>query len=83
MLSRADTLDADLWGAMVTNRSGVDVLLAPESLVEGASELRDAAPIVEYARQSYDAIVLDASGMYGPWNLSQARTADEVLLVTG
>jgi pilus assembly protein CpaE len=82
VLSRADTLDADLWGAMVTNRSGVDVLLAPESLVEGASELRDAAPIVEYARQSYDAIVLDASGIYGSWNLSQARTADEVLLIT-
>lgn len=82
VLSRADSLDADLWGAMVTSRAGVDILLSPETLLEGASELRDSAPIIEYARQSYDSVVLDAGGVYGAWNLSQAQAADEVLLVT-
>ncbi len=82
VLSRADSLDADLWSAMVTSRAGVDVLLSPDALLEGASELRDSAPIIDYARQSYDAVVLDAGGVYGAWSLSQARAADEVLLVT-
>ena len=82
VLSHAAALDTDLWKAMVTNRNGVDVLLAPELLMEGANELCDASSIIEYARQNYDTVVLDAGGVYGEWNLSQARLADEVLLVT-
>jgi pilus assembly protein CpaE len=82
VLSHADTLDSDLWKAMVTTRHGVDVLLAPELLMEGANELCDAAPVIEYARRNYDCVVLDGAGVYGDWSLSQTRLADEVLLVT-
>src|SRR6202008_4001652 len=40
-LQHAFELDADLWGGMITNVNGVDVLLAPELMVEGAQDLRD------------------------------------------
>ena len=82
VLHRSGSLDTDLWKAMVTSREGVDILLAPEILVEGISELRDVTPIINYAREHYDIIILDAGSVYGPWNLSQAHHADEILLVT-
>ncbi len=82
ILPRIADLDQDLWKAMVTTRENIDVLLSPESLSEAAMDLEDARPILEYARQAYDVIVLDGGGAYGPWNLSQAAIADHVLLVT-
>ena len=82
VLHRSGSLDTDLWKAMVTTREGVDILLAPEILVEGISDLKDVTPIINYARDHYDIIILDAGSVYGPWNLSQAQHADEILLVT-
>lgn len=82
VLHRSGSLDTDLWKAMVTSREGVDILLAPETLVEGISELNDVTPIINFARDHYDIIILDAGSVYGPWNLSQAHHADEILLVT-
>jgi pilus assembly protein CpaE len=81
-LLRAHELDKDLWNAMVTPVHGVDVLLAPEMMVEGGQDLRDPSPILEFARRNYDVVMLDTSGVYGEWNLNQARMANEVLLVT-
>jgi pilus assembly protein CpaE len=81
-LQCAHELDADLWNAMVTNVNGVDVLLAPELMVEGTQDLRDPSPILEYARHAYDVIIVDTGGVYGDWNLNQARLASELLLVT-
>ena len=81
-LARAHDIDADLWKAVVTNRQGVDVLLSPEVMTEGMSELTDASSIIEYARGTYDLVLLDTGGVYGQWNLSQAQLADEIFLVT-
>lgn len=81
-LQRSHELDTDLWGAMVTNVGGVDVLLAPELMVEGTQDLHDPSPILEYARHAYDVIVIDTGGVYGDWNLNTARLANELLLVT-
>jgi MinD-like ATPase involved in chromosome partitioning or flagellar assembly len=67
---------------MVTRVQGIDVLLAPEILVEGANDLRDPSPILDYARHNYDVVIIDAGGVYGEWNLNQARIANELLLVT-
>jgi pilus assembly protein CpaE len=82
VLARVHEIDADLWRAMVTNRQGVDVLLSPEVMTEGMTELTDASSIVEYARNAYDLVVLDTGSVYGEWNLSQAQIADEILLIT-
>lgn len=81
-LARSQDIDADLWKSIVTTRQGVDVLLSPEVMTEGMSELRDASGIIEYARGTYDLVVLDAGSAYGDWNLSQLQLADEILLVT-
>jgi pilus assembly protein CpaE len=82
VLQRANELDMDLWNAMVTPVNGVDVLLAPELIVDGMQDLRDPSPILDYARHVYDVVVIDAGGVYGEWNLNQARQASELLLVT-
>ena len=82
VLVRGAELDHDLWNSMVTKVQGIDVLLAPEILVEGANDLRDPSAILDYARQNYDVVVIDAGGVYGEWNLNQARVANELLLVT-
>jgi pilus assembly protein CpaE len=81
-LQHAHELDVDLWGGMVTDVNGVDVLLAPELMIEGSQDLRDPSPILDYARHNYDVVVIDAGGVYGEWNLNQARLASELLLVT-
>ncbi len=75
-------LDDDLWRSMVTTSKGVDVLLAPEMLVEGVNEVRDASPILEFARSRYDIIVVDMGLAYGEWALSMARMANDLILVT-
>ncbi len=81
-LTRSYELDHDLWNSMVTHVHGIDVLLAPEILVEGANDLRDPSPILDYARHNYDVVVIDAGGVYGEWNLNQARMANDLILVT-
>ena len=82
VLHHADTLDSDMWKTMVTQRAGVDVLLSPEAMFEGAGELRDPRPVIDYSRANYDMVVLDAPGPYGEWNLTQAKLCDELILVT-
>jgi pilus assembly protein CpaE len=81
-LQRSGDIDDDLWKAMVVQRQGVDVLLSPETMVDGVSDLTDANGIIDYSRSAYDIVILDASGVYGEWNLTQATNCDELLLVT-
>lgn len=81
-LAHAGSLDADLWKALVTPCQGVDVLLSPENPVDGIMEPADPAPILNYSRRAYTAVVVDAGGTYGAWNTALARTCDDLLLVT-
>jgi len=81
-LQRSGDIDGDLWKAMVVNRQGVDVLLAPENMVDGMAELSDTSSIIDYSRAAYDSVILDANGVYGDWNLTQAANCDELILVT-
>jgi pilus assembly protein CpaE len=80
-LQRASELDKDLWGAMVTEVNGVDVLLSPDLMLENAHEYTDPSPVLEYARQVYDIVVVDCGGVYGEWNLNIARAVNDVVLV--
>ena len=82
VLNRKETLDEDLWKQMVQVYQGVDVLLSPDNLMDGIDEVRDAAPILEYAQRNYDTIILDCGNSYTSWNLSAAYFCDELLLVT-
>ncbi len=82
VLQRSSELDSDLWGAMVRPVHGVDVLLAPELMLDQNLDLRDPSPILEYARHVYDVVILDTASVYTDWNLNCARAANELLLVT-
>lgn len=81
-LRHSGSLDADLWKALITPCHGVHILLSPESPVDSIGETFDPLPLVAYARQNYDFIVLDLGGPYGDWNLAAARLCDELLLAT-
>jgi len=81
-LNHSHELDQDLWSGMVTPVNGVDVMLAPELMVEGTQDLHDPAPMLDFARQFYDVIIVDASSVYGDWNLNMARQSTELLLIT-
>lgn len=81
ILQRAETVDEDVWRQMVAKVAGVDVLLAPERVIDPAGELGPADALTECAGPMYDAIVADVGGPYGHWNLSVARVCDDLLLV--
>jgi pilus assembly protein CpaE len=82
VLSRAYALDADIWNGIVSSSQGIDLLLSPENPIDAQGELRDASPIVSFSRHLYDTIILDTHNAYGDWNLSIAREADDLLLIT-
>ena len=67
---------------MITSSGGIDVLLSPDMALAGTAQQVDAAPILNFARQSYDVVIVDTGSVYGKWNLSQARLATELVLVT-
>lgn len=81
-LAHAGSLDQDVWKALVTPCHGVDVLLSPESPMEGLGEAADPAPILSYFRRFYGAVVLDTGGAYGDWSVSLASLCDDLLLVS-
>jgi pilus assembly protein CpaE len=82
VLHHAGGLDADIWKQMAVPLRGIDVLLAPDSVVDPTADLLTATPILDFTRMSYDVIVADCGGVEGDWNLSIAKAADQVLLVT-
>jgi pilus assembly protein CpaE len=75
-------LDPDIWKALIVQSQGVDILLSPESVVDGIHEIADPGPLIEFVRSQYDAVVIDSGGVYGSWGLSLARLADELLMVS-
>lgn len=82
VLQRGHELDPDLWKATIAASNGVDVLLSPETAFTGMPQPVDASPILNFARHAYDVVVVDTGSVYGEWNLSQARLATDLLLVT-
>ncbi|WP_031500097.1 AAA family ATPase [Bryobacter aggregatus] len=75
-------LDPDVWKSLIVPTQGIDVMLSPDSSVEGIHDIRDAAGILDYARWHYDTSIIDIGSPYGAWNLSTLRHADEILLVS-
>ncbi len=81
-MNLATSLDRDLWDGVVSSWNGIDVVLAPENPMDSISELQDPAPVLEFARQLYDVIIVDCAGLFGDWGLALARVATDLLLVT-
>ena len=81
-LSRAGTLDADLWKGLVTHTQGIDVLLSPDNAIDHNQDLRDPGDIIDFSRQHYQHVTLDLGGPFSQWSASIANASDEILLVT-
>jgi pilus assembly protein CpaE len=81
-LSRAGTLDTDLWRGLVTSVGGVDVLLSPENPMDSTQDVPDPSSVIDFCRQAYDHVTIDGGCAYGPWVLSLVNLCDELLLVT-
>ena len=82
ILNQGAALDADVWRGVVQSFNGMDVLLAPDTPVDGAQEMGSTRPILEFSRKLYDHVVVDLGNAYGEWALSAARGSDDVFLVT-
>jgi pilus assembly protein CpaE len=81
-LTRAGAMDSDIWKSLVYTTQGVDVLLAPEKPVHGIDESHDPGGLIEFARMTYDLVVVDCNGAYGQWALTLGRQCDDLMLVT-
>ncbi len=81
-LSRAGELDEDVWKGLVSPKSGVDVLAAPEQPVHGIDGDTNPIGLIQFMRSTYGVVLIDSGGPFGPWNLSLARLCDELVLVT-
>jgi pilus assembly protein CpaE len=81
-LSRAGELDEDVWKGLVSAKSGVDVLAAPEQPVHGINGDVNPAGLIQFMRTIYGVVLIDSGGPYGPWNISLARLCDDLVLVT-
>jgi len=81
-ITRAGTLDADIWKGMVYSVQGIDVLPAPEKPVHGIDEMHDTSTVLDFARSNYDVVVADSGTAYGNWALNLARQSDDLLLIT-
>lgn len=81
-LNLSASLDGDLWRGVVSTANGIDVLLAPENPIEMMHELPDPTPLLEFARQLYDVLIVDSPGLFDEWGLALARVCNELLLVT-
>lgn len=81
-LTNSGRLDEVLWRGMVTPSRGVDVLLSPETPADLVYEPQDVTAMITYWREMYEFTVLDIPGPHDEWGLSNAKSCDELLLVT-
>ena len=81
-LSRANSLDADLWRGIVSQSGGIDVLLSPENSNDQQADLPDPTSVLRFCRQMYDNITIDLSSAFGKWNVELAAEADDLVIVT-
>lgn len=82
ILNQGTSLDIDVWRGCIHDYSGIDVLLSPETPLEGAQEIGDSRPILEFSRRLYDNVVADLGNAYGEWTLSALRASECAFLIT-
>lgn len=77
----ADDLDEDMWSKIVTRCGSLDLL--PVGSYDHSTRLEPAAirRMIEFARQHYDAITIDLSGMMERFNVEVFQLATKIHLV--
>ena len=74
-------MDRKLWGSLVVERKGVDLLLAPERPEPALIEPYPVQAILEYARGIYDIVVVDLGGVCESMSMATLSAAQDVYLV--
>ena len=82
-LRHSEKIDATLWNALVTSHGNLDLLAAPDkpelATIEG-SRIHD---LLEYARGSYDVVILDLPAAYERVSQVILGESDKIFLVSG
>jgi hypothetical protein len=69
-------LDGHTWGAIFTDRAGLEVMAAPEV------HPRHLAPLLDHARQSYNVISADLTDARAAQTLEVLRASDSIFMVS-
>jgi len=81
-LAAADHIDPALWAGLVVNSGGIDILPAPESPGAGSIEPDRLHTVIEFARLTYDWVVIDLPVVFQRISLMTISEADQAFLVT-
>lgn len=80
-VQHAERLDESLWGALVANRNGVDILLSQDPADAQPLPLDSFARLVEFTRSQYEAVILDIPSVYSPEAKALLPSCDQILVV--
>jgi len=81
-LEQTGQMDQSLWSTLVSAVAGVDVLAAPDPPYSGEVEPTRLHDMLEYARMSYDWILLDTPSIFHRQTLLAVSECDQSYLVT-
>ena len=81
-LEHAAQLDSQMWPSLVVNSSGVDVLPAPATPYAEPVENTPLHIVLEYARSTYDWIVIDLPPIFHRLSLLTVSESDRAFLVS-
>jgi pilus assembly protein CpaE len=81
-LSVADRIDPVLWSGLVVNSGGIDILPAPEMPGTDLIEPDRLHTVIEFARLTYDWVVIDLPVVFQRISLMTISEADQAFLVT-
>lgn len=80
-LKHSSQLDASLWGSLVSNRDGVDILSAPERPEPALIEPYPVQEVLEYARSAYEYVLVDLGSVCESISMATLTVADEIFMV--
>lgn len=81
-LQAADQLNDGLWSTLVASHDGVDVLSAPDTPFAANIDAARLHAVFEFARQTYDWIVVDVPVVFQRLSLMSISEADQAFLIT-
>ncbi|MBI4876258.1 MAG: P-loop NTPase [Acidobacteria bacterium] len=81
-LESSGRMDAAFWSSLTVNSGGVDVLPAPETPRTDPVDTARLSDVLEYARRSYDWVVVDLPSVFQQISLLTLADAERAFLVT-
>ena len=80
-LKHAGEMDAALWGSLVAQRDGIDLLLAPERPEPAMIEPQRVQALLAHARATYDFVVVDLGSVCESMSMATLSVAESIYLV--